>query len=64
MPRRLAAILAADVVGFMPLMRADKHGTLNALLEHRRKLVEPLLERHGGRIFRVSMVRPWSSSQA
>ncbi len=53
MPRRLAAIMAVDVVGFMPLMRADKHGTINALLALRRELVEPLLERHGGHMVRT-----------
>ena len=53
MARRLAAILAADVVGFTPLMRADKHGTLEALRAHWQELVEPLLARHRGRMVRV-----------
>ena len=37
--RRLAAILAADVVGYSRLMQADEVGTLEALKAHRRALV-------------------------
>ena len=36
--RRLAAILAADVVGYSRLMEADEAGTLAALKAHRRDL--------------------------
>ena len=35
--RRLAAILAADVVGYSSLMGIDEEGTLAALKAHRRK---------------------------
>jgi adenylate cyclase len=35
--RRLAAILAADVVGYSRLMGADEEGTLAALKAHRRE---------------------------
>ncbi len=39
--RRLAAILAADVVGYSRLMGADEAGTLAALKAHRKELIEP-----------------------
>jgi adenylate cyclase len=48
--RRLAAILAADVVGYSRLMEADEAGTLSAMKAHRRELWTPLTEKHGGRI--------------
>ena len=41
MERRLAAILAADVVGYSRLMREDEAGTLGALRTRREELVEP-----------------------
>ena len=47
--RRLAAILAADVVGYSRLMERDEAGTFARLKRLRRELVEPVLERHGGR---------------
>lgn len=53
MERRLAAILAADVVGFSRLMGEDEAGTLAALKAHRKELFDPVTERHGGRIVKV-----------
>jgi TolB-like protein/Tfp pilus assembly protein PilF len=50
MTRRLAAILIADVVGYSRLMGADERGTLAALKERRRKILEPIMRGHGGRI--------------
>jgi adenylate cyclase len=47
--RRLAAILAADVVGYSRLMEADEAGTFGRLKELRRELIEPVLREHGGR---------------
>src|SRR4051794_23227758 len=47
--RRLAAILAADVVGYSRLMERDETGTFERLKRLRHELVEPVLERHGGR---------------
>ncbi len=41
MERRLAAILAADVVGYTRLMGADEAGTLERLKSLRRELVQP-----------------------
>ena len=51
--RRLAAILAADVVGFSRLIGEDETGTLAALRDIRREIVNPLLTEHGGRIFKL-----------
>jgi adenylate cyclase len=51
--RRLAAILAADVVGYSRLMEADEERTLAMLRQHRRELFDPTVARHGGRIFKV-----------
>jgi TolB-like protein/class 3 adenylate cyclase/cytochrome c-type biogenesis protein CcmH/NrfG len=48
--RRLAAILAADVVGYSRLMQADEAGTLAALKARRTELLQPLVAEHHGRI--------------
>ncbi len=47
--RRLAAILAADVAGYSRLMERDEAGTFARLKAVRKEVVEPILERHGGR---------------
>jgi adenylate cyclase len=52
--RRLAAILAADVVGFSRLMEADEAGTLAALKARRRDVLGPLVTKHQGRIFKIA----------
>jgi hypothetical protein len=44
--RYLAAIVAADVVGYSRLMGADERGTLAALKAHRRDLIDPLIAAH------------------
>ena len=51
--RRLAAILAADVVGYSRLMERDEAGTLARLKAHRRELVEPLVAEHRGRVVKL-----------
>ncbi|MBE9556530.1 MAG: tetratricopeptide repeat protein [Proteobacteria bacterium] len=51
--RRLAAIVAADVVGYSRLMGANETGTLAALRALRTELVDPLVDKHGGRIFKT-----------
>jgi class 3 adenylate cyclase/tetratricopeptide (TPR) repeat protein len=51
--RRLAAILAADVVGYSRLMEADEESTLAALISHRQELVDPSIARHAGRIVKT-----------
>jgi len=51
--RRLAAILAADVVGYSRLMEQDEAGTLSALKTRRRDIFNPLVARHGGRVVKL-----------
>lgn len=51
--RRLAAILAADVVGFSRQMGADETGTLARLAALRAEIFDPLLAEHRGRLFKV-----------
>jgi adenylate cyclase len=48
--RRMAAILAADAVGYSRLMSADEEATLRTLRSHR-ELFDAAIARHGGRIF-------------
>ena len=52
--RRLAAILAADVVGYSRLMGADEEGTLERLKAHRRELIDPKIAEHRGRIVKTT----------
>jgi len=52
--RRLAAILAADVVGYSRLMERDETGTLAILKARRKDVLEPLVARHQGRVFKVT----------
>lgn len=52
--RRLAAILAADVVGYSRLMGADELGTLSALKMLRRDVVDPAISAHRGRIVKTT----------
>jgi len=51
--RRLAAILAADVVGYSRLMEADEAGTLAALKRHRENVFDPAVAKHNGRIVKL-----------
>ena len=51
--RRLAAILAADVVGYSKLMGRDESGTLAALRRIRSELVDPRIAEHKGRLFKT-----------
>ena len=53
MERRLAAILAADVVGYTRLMSADETGTLRHLTELRQEVLEPLMVEHHGRVVKL-----------
>ena len=48
-PRRLAAILAADIAGYSALMGADEAETVRSLKEHQ-SVVFPIIKEHGGRI--------------
>ena len=54
MERRLAAILAADVVGYSRLMGQNEAGTLAALEAHRRELIEREISSRGGRIINAT----------
>lgn len=51
--RRLAAILAADVVGYSRMVRADEEGTIARLRALRRDLIDPAIDRHSGRIIKT-----------
>src|SRR5215831_10190553 len=51
--RRLAAILAADVVGYSRLLEQDEAGTLAVLKARRRNILNPLVAEHHGRIVKV-----------
>src|SRR3954452_18800005 len=50
--RRLAAILAADVVGYSGLVEQDEAGTLARLRERRDAILLPLVDHHRGRLFK------------
>ena len=50
MERRLAAIFAADVVGFSRLVGADEEGTLRTLSAYR-QVIDELVAEHSGRVF-------------
>jgi TolB-like protein/class 3 adenylate cyclase/cytochrome c-type biogenesis protein CcmH/NrfG len=53
MERRLAAILAADVVGYSRLMEADEADALAALKSHRQDLIDTEIAEHHGRIVKL-----------
>ena len=52
--RRLAAVLAADVVGYSRLMERDERGTFGRLKAHRSEVIEPLVAEHRGRIVKLT----------
>jgi adenylate cyclase len=51
--RKLAAILAADVVGYSRLMAADEAGTLAALKRHRESIFDPAVAANNGRVVKL-----------
>ena len=51
--RRLAAILAADVVGYSRLVEQDEASTLAAIKDLREQVIDPLLAEHKGRIVKL-----------
>jgi TolB-like protein/Tfp pilus assembly protein PilF len=53
MERRLAAIMAADVVGFSRLMQEDERGTFERLQSQRSEIIEPSISKHRGRIVKI-----------
>jgi adenylate cyclase len=52
--RRLAAILAADMVGYSRLMEVDETGTLARLKTHRIELIDPAIAKNRGRIIKTT----------
>lgn len=52
--RRLAAILAADMVGYSRLMGVDEAGTLARLRAHRVELIDPAIAKNNGRIIKTT----------
>ena len=54
MERRLAAILAADVVGYSHLMAEDESGTYDALRSALSEVVVPTIQRHAGDLFKTT----------
>ena len=52
--RRLAAIFAADVVGYSRLMGADEEGTHERFKAYLRELVDPKIREHHGRIVKTT----------
>ncbi len=52
MERRLAAIMAADVVGYSKMMAADETATLAAFGELRHQIFEPLIASHRGEVIK------------
>jgi class 3 adenylate cyclase/pimeloyl-ACP methyl ester carboxylesterase len=53
MERRLAAILAADAVGYSRMMRDDEAGALALLKKHRAEVIDPGIAKHRGRIVKL-----------
>ena len=54
MEQRLAAVLAADMVGYSRLMEADERGTLARLRTHRIELIDPAIDKNNGRIIKTT----------
>ena len=52
--RRLAAVLAADMVGYSRLMEVDESGTLARLKTHRIELIDPAIAKNRGRIIKTT----------
>jgi len=53
-PRKLAAILAADVAGYSRLIGLDEEGTLDRLRNLRRELINPTISLHRGRVVKTT----------
>ncbi len=51
--RRLAAIFAADMVGYSRLMEADERGTIAREKAHRTELIAPKIAEHHGRVVKL-----------
>src|SRR3954451_12078934 len=53
-PRRLAAIVAGDIVGYSRLMQLDEEGTHNRVKRIERDLIEPTIAGHHGRLVKTT----------
>ena len=53
MERKLAAILAADAVGYSRMMREDEPGALALLQKHRSEVIDPAIAKHHGRTVKL-----------
>lgn len=54
MERRLAAVLAADMVGYSRLMSADESGTIMRQKLYRDEIFDPRIAEHGGRVVKTT----------
>jgi class 3 adenylate cyclase/pimeloyl-ACP methyl ester carboxylesterase len=54
MERRLAAVLAADMVGYSRLMEIDEDGVLARQKSHRKELIDPEIGRYRGRVVKTT----------
>src|SRR5262245_11569325 len=54
LPRRLAAIVAADIAGYSRLMGQDEEGTHARIKRQRRELIEPTIAEHHGRLIKYT----------
>ena len=66
MERRLAAVLAADMVGFSRLIEGDEDGVLSRQKAHRKSLIDPEIARYRGNIVKTTgdgMLAEFSSAQ-
>ncbi len=54
MKRRLAAIVAADMVGYSRLIAADEERVLARQTAHRKELIDPKIAEYGGRIVKTT----------
>src|SRR3977135_4550414 len=52
--RRLAAVVAADMVGYSRLREGDETGTLARLRTHRIELIDPAIAKNRGRIIKTT----------
>jgi class 3 adenylate cyclase len=56
MPRRLAAIVAGDIVGYSRLMELDEEGTHSRVKRIQRDLIEPSITEHYGRLVKTRVM--------
>ena len=52
--RRLAAVIAADVVGYTRLMQVNEENTINNWWAYRREIIDPVIAEFGGRIVKLT----------